>query len=155
MFLPETTAQRLRCGHGAIAVLLRDQKEDHMRLRPSPEKWSIVEHVAHLSAYQQVFGQRVKRMLMENNPHVAPYVGDHDPFFLDIREQPVDDLLIDLSVDRQYLFEWLSSLNGAQLERKATHPVYGVRSLLMWTEFFLLHEAHHCNTIWKLTEDNS
>ena len=126
-----------------------------MRKRPTPEKWSILEHVAHLSAYQQVFGQRVKRMLMEDNPRFAPYVGDHDPFFLDVCEQPVNDLLIDLSVDRQYLYEWLSSLTGAQLERNATHAVYGVRSLLMWTEFFLLHEAHHCNTIWKLTEDNS
>jgi hypothetical protein len=155
MFLPESTAQRLRCQHGSIAILIEAQGEQQLRRRPSPEKWSIVEHIAHLSAYQQVFGQRIKRILMEENPLIARYEGDHDPYFLEVREQPLDDLLVDLSVDRQYLYEWLHSLSSGQLGRKATHPVYGSRSLLMWTEFFLLHEAHHCNTIWKLTEDNS
>ena len=155
MFLPESTTQRLRCQHGSIAILIEGRDQEKLRRRPSPEKWSIVENIAHLSAYQQVFGQRVKGILTGENPLISRYVGDQDPFFLEAREQPLDDLLVDLSADRQYLYEWLDSLDSGQLSRKATHPVYGSRSLLMWTEFFLLHEAHHCNTIWKLTEDNS
>lgn len=137
-----------------MAVLIGSREERRIRRRPSPEKWSIAEHIAHLSAYQQVFSRRVKRILSEENPLFSPYVGDHDPFFLEMVEQPLKDLLVDISVDRQYLYEWLISLSAGQLDRKASHPVYGSRSLLMWTEFFLLHEAHHCNTIWKLTEDN-
>jgi len=155
MFLPESTAQRLRCQHGCIITIIESQEEQQIRRRPSPEKWSIVEHIAHLSAYQHVFAYRIKQLLAEENPTIIRYIGDKDPLFLEIREQPLDDLLVDLSVDRQYLYEWLNSLTDEQLERKATHPVFGTRSLLLWTEFFLLHEAHHCDAIWKLTEGNS
>lgn len=34
--------------------------------------------------------------------------------------------------------------------RIGLHPVYGPMTLEGWTEFFLLHEAHHLFTILRL-----
>ena len=154
-FLPPGTTGRLQQQHQCIQTLLDTTGDQDTRLRPAPSTWSIRENIAHLCAYQQIFAARVHRILTEDNPSFAAYVGDDDPRFLEAREQPVAELLADLSYDRLYLSDWLTSLSEAQLARKAAHPKYGARSLSLWTEFFLLHEAHHLFTIWKLTEDRA
>lgn len=151
--IPESTAQRLRCQHECLETLIGDRSGDELRLRPLPEKWSVLENIAHLAAYQQMFSRRVTRMLTEDDPALPAYIGDTDPRFLDMKEQAPGDLLADLSSDRLYLHDWLMSLGGAQLARTGTHSRYGTRSLLLWIEFFLLHEAHHLETIWKLTSE--
>ena len=150
-FLPSATAARLAQQHEVLYTLLETRGEQDVARRPEPGKWSILENIAHLAAYQQVFTHRVRRILAEDNPAIPAYVGDNDPHFLEAREQPVADVLADLSADRLYLCDWITSLDAGQLSRRATHPRYGPRSLLSWTEFFLLHEAHHLYTIWKVT----
>jgi hypothetical protein len=146
---------RLRQQHESIQTMLDASGDQDLRLRPAPSTWSIQENIAHLYAYQQIFAGRVHRILTETNPTFAPYVGDNDPRFLTAREQPVAELLTDLSSDRLYLSDWLTSLSEAQLAMKASHSTFGTRSLSLWTEFFLLHEAHHLFTIWKLAEDRT
>ena len=143
--------QRLRCQHECLNVLLEVPDRQILVKRPAPEKWHIVDQVAHLVAYQHVFAGRIHEILCQDNPAFPRYVGDNDPLFLERRNESPDDLLVDLSADRQYLYEWICSLEPDQLRRTATHPVYGERSLLLWSEFFLLHEAHHCFTIFKLS----
>ena len=34
------------------------------------------------------------------------------------------------------------------------HPKYGALTLVEWTEFFLLHEAHHLFTLFKLLNED-
>ncbi len=41
-------------------------------------------------------------------------------------------------------------LHEEQLMRIGLHPVYGPMTIEGWTEFFLLHEAHHFFTILRL-----
>jgi hypothetical protein len=147
--LPDNAIQRLRAQHECLYTLSAGLDEEALRLRPAPEKWSILENIAHLAAYQQV-----ERILTETDPAFSPYVGDHDPYFLEARESPLRDLLADLSADRQYIYERVSALSPGQLSRRGVHARYGARSLTLWTEFFLLHEAHHCYTIWKISADS-
>jgi len=154
-FLPPGTTVRLQQQQQCIQTLLDVTGDQDTRRRPAPETWSIQENIAHLYAYQQIFDGRVRRILTEDNPSFAAYVGDNDPRFLESNEQPVAELLADLCSDRLYLSDWLTSLSEAQLARKATHSKYGRRSLSLWAEFFLLHEAHHLFAIWKLTEDRT
>jgi hypothetical protein len=142
-----STVTRLRYQHESLPLLIADQ--DPAR-RPAPEKWSILENIAHLGAYQKIFAARIQRILSEENPLIPAYVGDADPCFLQLRENSIQDLIVYLNSDRLYLHDWLTSLSGEQLSRRATHPRYGDRTLLLWTEFFLLHESHHLETIWKL-----
>jgi hypothetical protein len=39
-----------------------------------------------------------------------------------------------------------------QLALKGTHPKYGTLMITEWTEFFLLHEAHHLFTLFRLSK---
>jgi DinB superfamily len=60
------------------------------------------------------------------------------------------ELLNDFREDRHNLNKYLESLSTEQLQRTGRHPVYGLINVEGWTEFFLLHEAHHFWTIAKL-----
>jgi hypothetical protein len=153
--MTRSTANRLQQQHETLYTILEHQGPQDLLRRPAPDTWSLLENVAHLAAYQQVFAKRVARILTEDNPSFAAYIGDQDPNFLAARDLPLEDLLTDLSADRLYLHDWIISLDPLQLAREATHPKYGTRTLSLWTEFFLLHKAHHLFTMWKLLENRT
>jgi hypothetical protein len=63
----------------------------------------------------------------------------------------VKELLGDLSAQRFLINNHITQLNDAILRREGIHPVYGVFNIGQWTDFFLLHEAHHLFAIFVLT----
>jgi hypothetical protein len=132
--------------------MLLDGREN-VATRPASGKWSLLENVAHLFAYQRQFSRRIDRILAEEHPLFEAYVGDNDPVYLEACTESLPDLLADLGADRLYLHDRLVSLSDQQMARTAAHPRYGTRTLTSWTEFFLLHEAHHLFTMWKLLEE--
>jgi hypothetical protein len=71
-----------RAAHARVVQRLRDQADDVRRLvagldeeslskRTIPEKWSLKELVCHVLKVQQVFSERLERMLAEENPSVT------------------------------------------------------------------------------------
>jgi hypothetical protein len=55
-----------------------------------------------------------------------------------------------LDKDRKAIFQLVCSIPEEKLARTGIHKKYGRLTILQWTEFFLLHEAHHIFTIFKL-----
>lgn len=51
---------------------------------------------------------------------------------------------------RHRLTSRLRALSPAELRQTARYPVYGRLDVGGWTEFFLLHEAHHLFTMLRL-----
>ncbi len=45
------------------------------------------------------------------------------------------------------------SIKEKDLERTGTHPVFGTMNIAQWLNFFLLHEAQHLFTIFKLAAE--
>ncbi|MGD8307736.1 MAG: DinB family protein, partial [Ignavibacteria bacterium] len=56
-----------------------------------------------------------------------------------------------LDENRQAMNTFLYNLTPEQLNRKGTHQKFGTMNVIQWIEFFLLHEAHHIYTIFKIT----
>ena len=94
--------------------------EAQIRQRPPTGKWSIFENMARLGRYQAVFLDRIQRIIAEETPRFSRYAADDDPAFVDWRN--------------------LSFLT----------PLYGPMTIEGWTEFVLLHEAHHLLTTLRL-----
>jgi hypothetical protein len=61
-----------------------------------------------------------------------------------------DQLNEHLFTQRFILLNYSQSFNEASLLRIGRHPVFGDLAIPAWIEFFLLHEAHHLFTIFKL-----
>lgn len=146
------TAQlaRLRYQPDALSPLLYKLTEVQIRWRPEPYKWAIFEQVAHLGRYQQVFRERLERIVTEENPAFDRYVAEADPGFASWLTRPLEDIRRQNQQERDELRQLLSGYSESTLQRTGKHPVFGMMSISQWTEFFLLHEAHHLFAIMKL-----
>ena len=63
----------LRALPGQIEALVRDLDEETLRRRPAPDEWSIVEVCAHLRDSLEIDGERIRRMLEEDEPSISSY----------------------------------------------------------------------------------
>lgn len=149
MFYPSLN-ERLLHQHQSLAQIIKPLAEEQLMGELEPGKWSVHENMAHLVSYQPQFISRLHRILDAQEPFFEPYIGDDDPVFLYWRRQSADTLLKELDADRQQIIQLLEGLSEEQLQRVGVHASYGRLSVPEWVEFFLLHEAHHLLTIFKL-----
>ena len=148
----ETSLQhRMQHQSAALEHLLYGLDEAGLAQRPDKDKWSILENLAHLGRYHELFKERMQRILNEEHPHFTRYVADTDEGFINWCKYEPATLLQRFHETRKDVNDFLFSLSNTQLKRTGHHPVFGLMSINGWTEFFLLHEAHHYFTILKLT----
>ena len=145
---------RLKDQHNSLAVLITDLDTNKLRYRPEPGKWNIQDNIVHLAVYQPIFINRINTILEKDKPAFHSYRADDDPVFLAWREWDVKDLMTRLNEDREQLYQLITNLSEKELNRTGTHLRYGTLTIIQWTEFFLLHEAHHQFTIFKLAQSN-
>jgi uncharacterized damage-inducible protein DinB len=149
MILSNVMLSRLKTQHEVIEVLVYGLSDEELRLRPIPDKWSIHENIAHLTCYQPRVLARTKKILSEDNPSFQSYIPEDDPEFPKFLSMTIDQLLFNLKQNREEIFSFVSNLSDEQLRRTGTHSKFGKMNLIEWTEFFLLHEAHHIYTVFK------
>jgi hypothetical protein len=145
---------RLKDQHTSLGIIIADLDNNKLTYRPEPGKWDIHDNIVHLAVYQPIFINRIHAILEKDKPPFAPYRADDDPIFLSSREWSVNDLLIRLNADREQLYQLITNLSEQKLNRIGIHLKYGKLTVTQWTEFFLLHEAHHQFTIFKLAQGN-
>jgi len=143
---------RLKTQHLAVAEIVKHIDEQRLSHQPEPGKWSIKDNVAHLVSYQPVFIDRVHQMLKGDTPTFSAYRADDEADFIEARGLSLNDLLSKLNGNRRQILELITNLPDDQLSLKGTHPKYGTLMITEWTEFFLLHEAHHLFTMFRLAK---
>jgi hypothetical protein len=150
MPLPSSITTRLQYQHKSILDLIDGLTDDQVRRQVIAGKWSIFENIVHLQTYQHVFIYRVKEMLEGNNPSFDRYTAEADPFFPDNCAKSTREVMQDLITLRKDIAAEINNLPEEELNKTGKHPAYGEMNLLLWLHFFLLHEAHHLLTIFKL-----
>ena len=143
---------RLKTQHLAVAEIVKYIDEQCLNRQPEPDKWSIKDNIAHLVSYQPVFIGRVHQILKGDKPVFSAYRADDESDFIEARGRSLEDLLSKLNGNRRQILELITNLPDDQQLLKGTHPKYGTLTITEWTEFFLLHEAHHLFTIFKLAK---
>jgi len=63
----------LRALPDQIEALVRDLDDEALRRRPAPDQWSIKEVCAHLRDSLEIDGERIRRMLEEDEPLIPGY----------------------------------------------------------------------------------
>ena len=142
---------RLNSQHLAIKELIKDLDEDFINRRPETGKWSIQENVVHIVSYHQIFLMRVNKIINSDNPYFDRYTSEGDANFDKMKKLLPVELLHHLKEERRKVTYFIFNLNKSQLQKPGTHQKFGVMNVVEWIEFFLLHEAHHIYTIFKLS----
>ena len=119
---------------------------------PAPGKWSIHENLAHLGRYQQVFADRLHRVLSEEDPAFERYRAEDDPGFKSWVERSNSKILAAIREQRVDLIGQVNALSPRQFSQSGNHPKLGKMPVALWVEFFLLHEAHHLYTIFWIRQ---
>lgn len=142
---------RLKNQHLVISELIRTLDDDLINIEPSKGKWSIKDNIAHITLYHLKFLNRLKLIKNEKDSYFNSYIPDEDPEFIKLRTISVQELLNSLNENRKLLVKYINNLDDSELEKTATHQKFGKMNVVQWIEFFLLHEAHHIYTIFKLS----
>lgn len=150
MPMSSSVAARLQYQCLTIREIIGDLPDTALRRRVDPGKWSALENIAHLAAYQPVFIDRLERITRETTPAFERYVAENDPRFPDYVERSSISLLDQIATDRARIIATLREGGEALLTKTASHPRFGLLTTTDWTEFFLLHEAHHLYTLFAL-----
>lgn len=155
MKIYESLIDRLRTQHQAIDHILAPLSTARLQLRPQPGKWNILENLAHLGRYQLVFVERIEQILLTEDPSFGRYVAEEDPEFENWKSMDLPTLLRQIENDRKAIYSLITNLTDAAQYRTGIHRKFGRLTVLQWTEFFLLHEAHHMFTIFQLATDTA
>lgn len=145
---------RLNSQHLAIKELIRNLDEEFINRRPETGKWSIQENLVHIVSYHQVFLMRVNKIINSDNPYFDRYTSEGDANFDKIKKLLSVELLHHLKEERKKVTDFIFNLNKSELQKPGTHQKFGAMNVVEWIEFFLLHEAHHIYTIFKLSRMN-
>jgi len=141
--LNESTLRRVAMQLDVLPMLLAGARPEQIDARPSPEKWSARENLAHLARHHAVFLERIARILAEETPGLGRYRAEEDPEWPEWRALPLEEILARLHQSRRRILGAALELTEKQASRRGLHPVLGAMPLSRWFEFFLLHEAHH------------
>jgi uncharacterized damage-inducible protein DinB len=150
MQIPSSISTRLQYQHKSLLDILEGLSDEQIRRQLNPGKWSIFENIVHLQTYQHAFIKRIRKILDEENPVFTAYTAEADPLFHDNCTKSSREVMQDLLTTRKELSNGILSFKETDLIKEGQHPAYGKMNLLQWLNFFLLHEAHHLFTIFKM-----
>ena len=115
----------LRAIPDAVRGLVAGVDDETARMRPEPGEWAMVEVVAHMADVDERAVVRVKRMLDEDDPELAPF--DQDQLAVDSRY--IDRRLVDevqrLADSRRAHLELLDELTEDEWQRTGRHGEHG------------------------------
>ncbi|WP_266363131.1 DinB family protein [Tellurirhabdus rosea] len=149
--LDDSQVTRLQSQYETVLRLVRQQPEEAVRHQPEPGRWSVHENLAHLGRYSQVFREERLPMILEGKePMFARYRAEEDAYVPSWTDQNSQKLIDSFIHQRRQLTVQLMGLTEDELSRTGSHPLFGMMNVPEWTEFFLLHEAHHLLTVFRL-----
>ncbi|MEO8403009.1 MAG: DinB family protein [Chitinophagaceae bacterium] len=148
--MPSSISTRLQYQHKSLIEIIDGLSDEQIRRWVNPGKWSIFENIVHLTTYQHVFIERIKMILEDTQPSFDRYTAEGDPMFHENCTLSTREIMQDMLTTRKEMSAGILSFTEQDLEKIGSHPVYGKLNLIQWLNFFLLHEAHHLFTIFKL-----
>jgi hypothetical protein len=130
-----------------LELLLRDVSEDILDWKPAADRWSITEVLAHLLMIEQLYGDRAKRIVVDDNPLLTKF---QPPDEAEIRKRSARRHLEDfVAARRAHVFFWHSiPANGGS--RTGMHPEMGKITLFQLLNELANHDLGHLRQIAEI-----
>jgi len=132
----------------AAAIGLSDKV---LRYKPSPDKWCILEILGHLADIEIVYAYRLRQMLADKKPVLAPMDQDDWARNLGYMETPPAELIALYGLNRHTNVQLLRRLKPGDLDKSAYHPeLRHDVTVAEYVEKMGTHGANHLAQIEKL-----
>ena len=105
-----------------IAAAVSGLPEKVLRYKLSPEKWCVLEILGHLADIEIVYGYRLRQMLADTKPLIAPM--DQDAWARNLRylEAPPAELVAFYGIARHHNLRMLRRAKPNDFSKSAYHP---------------------------------
>jgi hypothetical protein len=107
-----------------IAAAVSGLQDKVLHYKPSPDKWCILEILAHLADMEILYAYRLRQMLADKKPVIAPIDQDDWARNLGYMESSPPELVALYGLNRHHNLRLLRRLKPADLEKSAFHPEY-------------------------------
>ena len=125
-----------------------------LRYKPAPNKWSIHEILGHLVDGETVYAYRLRQMLADKEPVIAPIDQDEWARHLGYTETPVAELVALYGLNRHHNLRLLRRLQPGDLEKGAFHPEYRKKETVAdIVGRMSSHGANHLQQIERLKKE--
>ena len=129
-----------------LETLLRDVPETILDWKPAPDRWSITEVLAHIFEIEQLYAERAKRIVVDNNPQLAHSL---EPDSKSRQRTAAQYLREFLTARRAHLYFW-HSLPSSAGARTGIHHQIGSVTLLQLLNELANHDLGHLRQIAEL-----
>jgi uncharacterized damage-inducible protein DinB len=139
--------QQYEQGADLLTNAVSKAREQQFALRPVPGKWSIQQVVCHLADFEPIYADRMKRVLVEDNPTM--FGGDPDVFAagLHYENRNVYEELELIRVVRKQMARILRASDVEDFQRTGVHSESGPLTLETLLERITGHIPHHVKFI--------
>jgi hypothetical protein len=140
----------LRALPNQIEELVQGLSEDAIRWRPSPSEWSIKEVCCHLRDFSEIDGERIRRMLNEDDPLLPSY--DQEALARE-RDYQSESMPLVLTATRAFSggFAYLlENLSEEEWQRTGRHEQWGATSVAQLAQLQTDHASEHLEQIKAL-----
>lgn len=105
-----------------IAASVSGLSEKVLCYKPAPDKWSILEILAHLADMEILYAYRMRQMVADDKPVIAPINQDQWAARLGYLHESVPELLALYGLNRHHNLNLLRRLKPEDLGKGAFHP---------------------------------
>jgi DinB superfamily len=134
-----------------IAAAVSGLSKEVLRYNPSPDKWCVLEILGHLADVEIIYGYRLRQMLADTEPVIAPIDQDAWARNLNYLDAPAPELVAFYGLARHHNLRLLRTLKASDLEKSAFHPEkQGPVTVATLVEMMAGHGASHLQQIEKL-----
>jgi uncharacterized damage-inducible protein DinB len=143
-------------GPKKLAAAVSGLPDKVLRYKPSPEKWCILEIVGHLTDVELIYSHRLRQMLADKKPVIAPIDQDDWARNLGYMEAAPAELVAQYGLNRHHNLRLLRRISVNDLKKSAYHPEkksdVTVEDLV---QRIIAHDANHIAQIEALKQQAS
>jgi hypothetical protein len=139
---------------GEIARAVAGLQERTLRYKPSLEKWCILEILGHLADIEIVYAYRIRQMIADENPVIAPMDQNAWARNLDSLRTPAPELVAAYGLNRHRTVQLLRKVPPPDFEKSAFHPELNRKvTVAEMLEKLSGHGANHSQQIERLKRE--
>ncbi|MCI0491122.1 MAG: DinB family protein [Blastocatellia bacterium] len=134
-----------------LQAMLAPLTNEHLDWKPSAERWSISEVLAHLEDVElRVTGLRARRIATEDNPLLESYDQIEEAAKGTYSGRDGREQLERFCRARQESLQWLKGLSPGDWQRTGRHPEVGLIRLEQIMNLWAFHDLGHIRQVAEL-----
>jgi hypothetical protein len=137
-----------------LAAAVSGLPDKVLRYKTLPDKWSILEIIGHLADTELIQGYRLRQMMADQKPVIAPIDQDAWAKNLGYLEASAAELVAQYGLNRHHNLRLLRRLKPQDLSKSAWHPERNTNvNLESIVQLFAGHDANHLAQIERLKKE--